>query len=415
MAHEALLELTIDLACEMQRAGAETYRVEDTVRHLLSAYGMDSEVFAIPNCIIVSLKTPDGTQLNRMRRPRGGGTNIDALERFNALCRELCRDHPPVDEARDRFARTKASLKQYPNWVALLSYFLGGAGFTLFFGGKLIDMLVGGLAALAAGVCNLFMDKFQVNVFFKTVASCFLLAFTAYTLFGIGLGYCLDASIIGPLMLMVPGLLFTNSVRDIIYGDSLSGVNRLVQVIIIALAIAVGIAAGSQAYQGLFGAVATAETLTYGLAVQCLASVVGSIGFCLLFNIRGKGMALCLMGGVMSWCVFYLCSKLGAGEVTSLLVAAAASAIYAEFMARLRRCPAIGYLLVALFPLLPGSAVYYTMAYAVSGNSAAFAAQAGRTAALAGALAIGILLVSTLSRMWFTVKRHRHLKTQKQL
>ena len=79
---------------------------------------------------------------------------------------------------------------------------------------------------------------------------------------------------------------------------------------------------------------------------------------------------------------------------------------YSEIMARIRKCPAITYLVISIFPLLPGAGGYYTMSYAVQGNMEQFAAQGMYTAGIAGILAIGILLVSTTVRLYH-VRRNR--------
>ena len=68
-------------------------------------------------------------------------------------------------------------------------------------------------------------------------------------------------------------------------------------------------------------------------------------------------------------------------------------------MARVRKCPATPYLVVSIFPLIPGAGVYYTMQKAVSGDMAAFASQGTHTAALAGSLAVGIILMSSVFRI----------------
>ena len=78
-------------------------------------------------------------------------------------------------------------------------------------------------------------------------------------------------------------------------------------------------------------------------------------------------------------------------------------------MARIRKCPATSYLLVALFPLVPGADIYYTMDYAVRGNTDAFLQHGLHTGAIAGTLAVGILLVSTAFRMWGVWRHHTKL------
>ena len=68
-------------------------------------------------------------------------------------------------------------------------------------------------------------------------------------------------------------------------------------------------------------------------------------------------------------------------------------------MARIRKCPASGYLLLAFFPLVPGSGVYYTILAYFSGDAERFSAVGRETLGIAGGLAIGVLLVSSLVRM----------------
>ena len=82
MDYDKLLNLSVELGCRLMFSGAEIYRVEESVRRLLLAYGLDSpEVFAIPNCVIVSITTPQGHPITRMRRIAGHGTDIELLER----------------------------------------------------------------------------------------------------------------------------------------------------------------------------------------------------------------------------------------------------------------------------------------------------------------------------------------------
>ena len=80
--------------------------------------------------------------------------------------------------------------------------------------------------------------------------------------------------------------------------------------------------------------------------------------------------------------------------------AAVAAAAYAEAMARVRKYPAISYLVVSIFPLLPGAGIYYTISAFVQGDMAAFTDTGSHTIAIAGALAVGILIVSTAVRSW---------------
>ena len=74
-------------------------------------------------------------------------------------------------------------------------------------------------------------------------------------------------------------------------------------------------------------------------------------------------------------------------------------------MARVRKYPAISYLVVSIFPLIPGAGVYYTMNNALRGDMTAFSDKGVHTLSVAGSIAVGILIVSTCFRLWTTWKR----------
>ena len=122
---------------------------------------------------------------------------------------------------------------------------------------------------------------------------------------------------------------------------------------------------------------------------------------------HGSGIPYCLVGSIISWVVCCLCMRAGIGEATSYLIAAAVSSAYAEIMARIRKFPAIAYLMAALVPLIPGAGLYYTMDFISRSQMNEAWAKGSATAAIAGAVAVGVLLVSTAFRMWGVYKKKR--------
>ena len=103
--YNKLLSLTAEMGLCLMESGAETYRVEESMHRLLSAYGVAGEVFAIPNCIIATLTSPERRPLTQIRRVPAHGTDIDQLERYNDLCRRLCREAPELDAALEQVSQ----------------------------------------------------------------------------------------------------------------------------------------------------------------------------------------------------------------------------------------------------------------------------------------------------------------------
>ena len=407
MDYNTLLELATTVAHRLAMSGAETFRVEDTVILIMQAYGVEAEAFAIPNCLTVSMETPDGVPMTRMKRIGYHGNDLDCVERYSNLSRRICREKPDPKVAFQWLKEADQAKRQFSFPILLAGNFLGACGYSVFFGGSLEDSIFAGICGIAVGLVNIVMDRLKANAFFRTIIASFMMAVLAYGLSVAGIVQNADTVIIGTLMILVPGLLFTNAMRDIIYGDTNSGLNRIVMVFMIAVAIALGTGAALQAVSSTLSLPPSVEDIVHPAAIQLLACMVGCIGFSILFNIHGPGGLLCTLGGVLAWGTYMIVIALGGNELAGYLWAAIFSSVYSEVMARIRKYPAISYLVVSIFPLIPGASVYYTMTHAVKGDMANFANTGMRTIGIAGAIAVGILLVSTGFRIWTVQMRAR--------
>jgi len=399
MEYSKLLDLATDLGYELAMSGAETYRVEESVTRVLKAYDIDAEVFVIPNCMHISIEPVLGRPLTRMRRIGAHDSDLDAVENFSALSRRLCREKPAPEIAARWLEETKQKRRHYPLWVVFAGYFLGAFGFTFLFGGSWVDGIFSGLSGLIVGLVNMWFRRWGSNDFFRIIIAAFLMALAIYGAATLGIVQNPDAATIGALMLLVPGLLFTNAMRDIIFGDTNSGINRIVQVLLTAIALALGTAAAWNCVSLLWPVPSSAPDISYGILIQSIPSFVACIGFAILFNIHGPGGLLCALGGVFTWLVYLLILKFSGNDLTAYFFATVFAAAYSEILARIRKCPAIAYLVLSIFPLIPGAGAYYTMHHAVQGEMDQLASVGMHTAAIAGVMAVGILLVSTVIRM----------------
>ena len=407
MEYSKLLDLATEIGYELAMCGAETFRVEESINRMMQAYDIDAEVFVIPNCMHISIEPVIGRPLTRMRRIGDHGNDLDGVERFTSLSRRICAEQPAPEIAAQWLKETRQQRKFYSMPVYYISHFITCIGWCMLFGGTFVDSICSAFCGLLLGVINQFLNRMSPNPFFQTMAGAFPVALLAYGLGALGIAQNPDCVIIGVLMLLVPGLLITNAMRDIIYGDTNSGINRLVQVLLIAVAIVLGTGAAWNLASSLWGTPVGLGLVNYSLLLQCVHCFLACYGFAVLFNIHGNGIFLCVLGGVLSWCTYVLAQRFGCDNLTAYLLAGIFSAAYAEIMARIRKYPAISYLVVSIFPLIPGAGVYYTMNYAVQGQMAEFASKGMQTAAIAGVLAVGILLVSTSFRLLSLWQRKR--------
>lgn len=407
MEYSKLLDLASDLGYGLAMSGAETFRVEESITRVLAAYEIEAEVFVIPNCMHISIEPVVGRPQTRMRRIGTHGNDLDAVERYSNLSRRICQERPAPEIAAQWLTETKAQLRQHSFPVYLIGNVLGALGFCFLFGGGFADALVSGLCGLVVGLVTKWMDNLGANQFFRTIAAAFPMALLAYTMNALFPAIRSDCVIIGALMILVPGLLITNAMRDIIYGDTNSGMNRIVQVLLIAVAIALGAAAAWSTVATVWTAPVSPAPISHSLLITGLGAAIACYGFTFFFNIHGAGALICALGGVLTWVIYVVCLDLGVGEIGAYFWAAAFASAFSEVFARIRKRPAIAYLVISIFPLIPGAGVYYTMEYAVRGEMELFASKGMTTAAIAGAMALGILLISTAVRLWTTRKAQK--------
>ena len=403
MDYDTLLDGCCQVGVQIVRCGGEIQRAEDTVRRLLAAYRLEGEVFAVPNCVWVSVRAPDGRVHTVMRRVPSIVTDIDGIERFNDLSRRLCAD-PPADPAElsARCGAALAELRAYPVVLRLAGYFLGAFFFALFFSGGWAEAAAAGLAGLVGGTVLVLLERARANGFLTTLISAFVLGAAACGLPALGAPINLEVTVAGGLMVLVPGLVFTNFMSDLLTGDMVAGLATFARAVLSAGAIALGAGLAMALLQGQ-PAGAAVRAADYGGVVYCLFAFLGCLGFCPAMNVRGMGTPLCCLGGAAGWAAYLAVMALGGGSFVASLVGAVVVAVYAEAMARLRKCPATSYSTIALFPLVPGLTIYQAMDHGIRGDTELFWETFFRTFGIAGCIALGLLLVSAvleLQRRW---------------
>jgi uncharacterized membrane protein YjjP (DUF1212 family) len=322
------MELVSTLASRLAASGAETYRVEESVRRICSAYGLDSRVYAIPHTLLITIMIPGERPLTQLCRMDHLGTDLEAVEQYSNLSRRICTEKPDWEEALRWLDISQQTQARYGLPMDLLGHVLVSSGFCLFFGGSGMDALCAGLCGLLLGFLTRFLGK--TNAFFQKIISAFLMALLAYGCSALGLTDNVDTSVIGALMLLVPGILFTNALRDITFGDTNSGINRIVEVVLIAVAISLGTAAAWNLSVSLWGAAVNTPVLQYGPVLQCIFAIIASYGFVVIFNIHGFGSFLCALGGGITWAAFCIVQALGGQDLMCYFLATVVAAVFAE-------------------------------------------------------------------------------------
>lgn len=240
MTNEQVLTCAVNIGEQLLINGAEISRVEDTISRICRAYGVrQSHIFSIASCIIVTLETEDGQWLTQTRRILNYGTNLYRLDRLNNLSRKICAGLPSWEEIQKEYEAIITS-REYSPAVQCAVCAMVACAFTIFFGGTLQD----GFAALFVGVLlklTLYgLQAMKMKAIFSNIICSILSGLGCIFVCAIGLGKHVDVIMIGNIMLLIPGVLLTNSFRDFISGDMITGLLHFSEAIITAICVAGG-------------------------------------------------------------------------------------------------------------------------------------------------------------------------------
>lgn len=239
---ESLLSLALDIGKSMIKCGAEINRVEETIVRICSAYGIkQAEVFSIISMITVTMIDQNGKTYTQSRRMYSYSINLGKLERLNALSREICQTKCDIEKAKEKLIEINSE-KSVFHVTALIGHMLAAGAFTVFFGGSLLDAAAAIPIAVVIYLMNTFIRARGMNKLFFTALCSAISGTLAFVFVKIGFGNNPNMIMIGDIMLIIPGLMLINSVREMLCGDVMSGLLRMLESIIIAAAIACGFA-----------------------------------------------------------------------------------------------------------------------------------------------------------------------------
>lgn len=239
---KSILLLAVRAGEIMMKSGAEISRVEDTVVRICKACDVDNvEVFAMPTGIFVTLDNDNiGESVSTyIRRVRGGETDLFKISRINQFSREFTTTDLSIEAGMQRLEEIDRG-KPFHFFVRVTAASVVAACFAVMFGGAAMDFFCAFIIGAIAYTLSRFLEKYEINFFIRGLCCCALSAFIALVIARSLPDASYQPIISGTLMLFVPGVAITNSIRDFLSGDMLAGLTRMVEAFLIALSLASG-------------------------------------------------------------------------------------------------------------------------------------------------------------------------------
>lgn len=223
----------------MLESGAETYRVEETIVRICLSFGVDTaESFVIPTGIMVSV-TKDDEICSLVKRITSRGVDLNKIDEVNDLSRKLQYSKLSLDDFETELLHISTK-PRYSFKTTLIWSSISAGCFSVMFGGGLKDFFSACIIGIAIKLIAVTCQKLSINDFFINSICGGLASLLAIIFYKLHMCNNLDKTIIGSIMLLVPGLIITNAIRDTIAGDLLSGITKAAEAILVAISIAVG-------------------------------------------------------------------------------------------------------------------------------------------------------------------------------
>ena len=235
-----VLDAALEAGCILLTNGAEIFRVEETIDRICHYYGVHScSVFTLTNGIFLTAGSESEPYFAKVKHLPVGGSHLGRVAAVNQLSREIEQGKYTIEEVVKKLEEIK-NIQETPNWAKLIAAALGCGSFCILFQGAFFDCLTAFFAGIFYYLFKFYIDKGQMSKITSNLCGGMLLTIICLISYHIQLGQNLYGMVAGSIMPLVPGVPFTNSIRDFADGDYISGAVRMLDAILVFFSIAIG-------------------------------------------------------------------------------------------------------------------------------------------------------------------------------
>ena len=236
-----VLEAAMQAGHILLENGAEIFRVEETIDRICKYYGIESSSsFVLSNGIFTTSGSQREEIFAKVQHIPVSGTHLDRVAAVNQLSREIEERRYTVEEVRKKLAVIRV-MPGKSKFMQVLASGIGCACFCCLFGGNAKDSLAAFLVGVLLYLYVLFVSSPHLSKIVGNIGGGALVTFLCIILNVLHIGQHINFMIIGSIMPMVPGVAFTNAIRDFADGDYISGSVRMLDALLVFFCIAMGV------------------------------------------------------------------------------------------------------------------------------------------------------------------------------
>ena len=251
-----VLDVAMEAGHILLQNGAEISRVEETMERICRHYGVESgHFFVLSNGIFTTGGKGREGSYAHVRHIPVAGARLDKVVAVNQLSREISQGKFEDIAAVEEKLREINELPDKKKWKQIVASGMGSGFFCVLAGGGLLDCIAAFITGIVLYVYLLFVGKPHFNKIVCNIFGGMLVVLLCLSCYLLGLGHNLSHMISGAIMPLVPGVAFTNGIRDIADGDYISGAVRMLDAILVFVSIAIGVGVMFSIYNGLTGGI----------------------------------------------------------------------------------------------------------------------------------------------------------------
>ncbi len=249
-----IFNLAVSIGEFLLKNGGEVYRVQNTIERILDAYEIKEHHIIILSTGIFASIEDNAKNINYsvVRNVPLGNTNLGAITSANQLSRELCSYNCSPCDGYSRLKEFENAPLIKSHWQ-ILSCAMSCSAICTMFGGSFIDAFIDFFLGALLQFFLLSMTQKGASKFIKSIVGSSII--TLCSIFAVALIPIANADkiIIGGIVPLLPGVAMTVSIRDFFGGDYLSGSIHLIDALLSAMSIAIGVGGIIKLYISFMG------------------------------------------------------------------------------------------------------------------------------------------------------------------
>lgn len=238
--NDTLTDVVLTAGKILLESGAETYRIEDTMNRIGANFGYpDTYSFVTSTAIIFTLNDDSNTKLIRIRERT---TDLEKIALVNNISRKIAAKSLTVDQAKRELNMLDRASLQFSFLLKCFGAAIACGFFVFMFGGVASDFIYAVIAGGAAYLTFFYIQQYIQIKFFSEFVSAAVVISVATIATNLGIATNQNIITISGVMPLVPGIVITNAIRDLMAGELLAGISRGVEAALTSFAIGAGVA-----------------------------------------------------------------------------------------------------------------------------------------------------------------------------